>query len=109
MRAVLLKGPSQYDGTRTFIDHAARALEARGYRADVVDLQGVDDPMAAILAAASSAPSALVFSINMLGEARDGIGRSISQIFAAPHVVWHVDYILSQEARLNGTPACSSS
>jgi hypothetical protein len=41
----------------------------------------------------------------MLGEGRDGLGRSISQIFGAPHVVWHVDYVLSQEARLNGTPA----
>ena len=30
MRAVLLKGPSQYEGTRTFIDHAAPALTRRG-------------------------------------------------------------------------------
>ena len=41
MRAVLLKGPSQYDGTRTFIDHAARALEARGDGFDVTASYGV--------------------------------------------------------------------
>ena len=104
MRAVLLQGPSQYEGTRTFIDHAGAALAARGYAPDVVDLQGVAEPMVPILEAAVRGPAAFVFSINMLGEARDGLGRSLSQIFDAPHVVWHVDYILSQEQRLAGTP-----
>lgn len=105
MRTVLLKGPSQYEGTRTFIDHVAAALTHRGYQADVVDLKDVTDPMARILQAAATGPAAMAFSINMLGEARDGAGRSISEIFGAPHVVWHVDYILSQEVRLQGTPA----
>lgn len=105
MRAVLLKGSSQYEGTRTFIDHAAAALTRRGYRADVVDLAGVEAPILPLLEAASSGPTAMVLSINMMGEARDGLGRSIAQIYGAPHVVWHVDYILSQEQRLEGTPA----
>ena len=105
MRAVLLKGPSQYEGTRTFIDHAAAALAKRGYQAQVTDLMGVEAPMVPILEAAATGPAAMVFSINMLGEARDGLGRTLSQIFGAPHVVWHVDYILSQEMRLEGTPA----
>ncbi|HWA61510.1 MAG TPA: glycosyltransferase [Caulobacteraceae bacterium] len=108
MRAVLLKGPSQYEGTRTFIDHAAAALARRGYRPDVVDLQGVETPMAAILEAAAAGPPAFVFSINMLGEARDGLGRTMGEIFEAPHVVWHVDYILSQEVRLAATPASAA-
>ena len=105
MRAVLLKGSSQYEGTRTFIDHAAAALTRRGYQADVVDLAGLETPILPILEAAGAGPAAMVLSINMMGEARDGLGRSIAQIFAAPHVVWHVDYILSQEQRLEGTPA----
>ena len=33
------------------------------------------------------------------------MGRSMAQMFEAPHVVWHVDYVLSQEARLAQTPA----
>jgi len=105
LRAVLLKGPSQYEGTRTFIDHAAAALQQRGYRADVVDLLGIEAPIVPILEAASAGPTAFVFSINMLGEARDGFGRTMAQMFAAPHVVWHVDYILSQEQRLEATPS----
>lgn len=104
MRAVLLKGSSQYEGTRTFIDHVAAALSNRGYQADIVDLKGVEAPMVSILEAASAGPTAMAFSINMLGEARDGLGRTISQIFGGPHVVWHVDYILSQEQRLETTP-----
>lgn len=105
MRAVLLKGSSQYEGTRTFIDHAAAALQRRGYRAEIVDLAGLETPILPILEAAGAGPTAMVFSINMLGEARDGLGRTVGQMFGAPHVVWHVDYVLSQEQRLLGTPA----
>ncbi|HEX7760707.1 MAG TPA: glycosyltransferase [Caulobacteraceae bacterium] len=102
---MLLKGSSQYEGTRTFIDHAAAALTRRGYQADITDLKGVETPIIPILEAAGAGPTALVFSINMLGEARDGPGRTMAQMFGATHVVWHVDYILSQEQRLEATPA----
>lgn len=105
MRAVLLKGASQYEGARVFIDHAAAALTRRGFRADVVDLAGINAPIVSILEAAGGGPTAMVLSINMMGEARDGLGRTISQMFGAPHVVWHVDYILSQDQRLFDTPA----
>jgi hypothetical protein len=104
VRVVLIKGPSMYEGTRTFIDHAAAAFESRGHVADVIDLQGLSDPLAELLAAAARAPADLVFSVNILGEARDNEGRSMRTMFGAPHVVWHVDYVLSQEARLAGTP-----
>src|SRR5436190_1439669 len=93
-----------YEGTRTFIDHAAAAFERRGFVAEVVDLQGPADPLAPLLVSAASGPTAMVYSINILGEAHDAYGRSLSQIFDAPHVVWHVDYVLSQEARLAQTP-----
>src|SRR3954471_14531160 len=93
-----------YEGTRTFIDHAAGAFVRRGFVADVVDLQGLDDPLSALLGAAAAGPTQLVYSINILGEARDGEGRGMAQMFGAPHVVWHVDYILTQETRLAETP-----
>ena len=104
MRIVLIKGPSMYEGTRTFIDHAAAAFQRRGHLAEVVDLQGLSDPLSGLLEGAARGPADLVFSINILGEARDTQGRSISAMFGAPHVVWHVDYILSQETRLAETP-----
>ncbi|HEY3950892.1 glycosyltransferase family protein [Phenylobacterium sp.] len=109
MRVVLFKGPSQYDGTRTFIDELARAFTARGYAPAVHDLAGVADVEAAIAAAAiPGEPTALVFSINILGEHKDREGRNVSEIFAAPQVVLHVDYILSQASRLRATPSTTS-
>ena len=108
MRVVLFKGPSQYDGTRTFIDELAAAFDARGYRSAVFDLAGVDDVEAAIAAAAADpsagTPTALVLSINILGEHRDRQGRGMAEIFGAPHVVLFVDYILSLASRLRATP-----
>lgn len=107
MRAILFKGPSQYDGVRTFIDEVAGALRRRGLAVDIVDLAGVASVEAAI-AAAAGAPADLLFSINILGEHRDSQGRGMSDIFGAPHVVLHVDYVLSQATRLRGTPPTSS-
>lgn len=107
MRVVLFKGPSQYDGTRTFIDELAGAFTARGYRPAVFDLAGTPDVEAAIAAPAGE-PTALVFSINIIGEHRDRDGRTVSDIFQAPHVVLHVDYILSQASRLRATPSTTS-
>jgi hypothetical protein len=107
VRIVLLKGPSMYEGTRTFIDHAAAAFAARGFVANVIDLAGVEDLFAPIHAAAATGPVDLVYSINIFGEMRDAGGSGVAEIFGAPHVVWHVDYILSQEPRLVGTPAAA--
>ncbi|HEX3918114.1 MAG TPA: glycosyltransferase [Caulobacteraceae bacterium] len=107
VRAILFKGPSQYDGTRTFIDEVAGALGRRGLVAEIVDLAGADNVEAAI-AAAAGPPADLLFSINILGEHRDGAGRGMSEIFGAPHVVLHVDYVLSQATRLRATPPTSS-
>jgi hypothetical protein len=103
VRAVLFKGWSQYEGARTFIDQLAPAFQRRGYAVDVVDLQS-GDPLQILYAAAEGPPTAFAFSINMLGEARDPHGRTISDLFRAPHVVWHVDYVLSQVEKLELTP-----
>ncbi|MBS0364148.1 MAG: glycosyltransferase family 1 protein [Proteobacteria bacterium] len=107
MRVVLFKGPSQYEGTRTFIDELARAFAARGYEPAIFDLAGSADVEAAI-AGAAGPPTALVFSINILGEHRDREGRNISEIFQAPHVVLSVDYVLSLASRWRATPTTTS-
>jgi glycosyltransferase involved in cell wall biosynthesis len=107
MRVVLFKGPSQYGGTRTFIDELALAFRRRGFTTDVGELAGVADVEAAIAAMAGPLTQ-LVLSINILGEHKDRFGRDVSQIFQAPQVVWHVDYLLSQASRLRQTPATTS-
>jgi hypothetical protein len=107
VRVVLFKGPSQYDGVRTFIDELAAAFAARGDAADVVDLAGVADVEAAIAGPAAS-PADLVLSINILGDHRDRRARGVSEIFGAPHVSYYVDYGLSLAARLRATPPTTS-
>ncbi|MBS0363405.1 MAG: glycosyltransferase family 1 protein [Proteobacteria bacterium] len=105
MRTLIMKGQSQYGGTRLFCDHAARAFARRGHQVEVLDLGAFDNGGPAILAhAASAARYDLVFTINIAGEFRDSLGRTIPDLYGGPHVVWHTDYILSQVARLHGTP-----
>ena len=102
MRVVLFKGVSAYGATRTFIDEAAAAFERRGYEASIIDvLPGMDLP-AALRAEAEAGPIALAYSFVILGEFRDGDGRSIGQMLDAPHVLHHVDYPLTHIGRLNG-------
>jgi len=99
-----MKGQSQYGGTRLFADCAAAAFARRGHAVGVIDLQDTDTPVAAIVSHAATARIDLVFTINIAGEFRDEAGRTIRDLYGAPHVVWHTDYPLSQLARLNGTP-----
>ena len=50
-------------------------------------------------------PTTLIFTINIAGEFRDSLGRTIRDLYGCPHVVWHTDYILSKNAdRVRGTP-----
>ncbi|WP_158913986.1 glycosyltransferase [Caulobacter sp. S45] len=102
MRAVMVKGNSQYGGTRFFVDHAAAAFRRIGFDVEVLDLSASDDIPAALRAAAST-PTDLVFTINYLGEFRDEAGRTLAQMFDAPHVLWHTDYVLAHEKRVPAT------
>lgn len=102
MRAVFIKGPSQYDATRLFTDELAGAFSAAGHEAVVVDVVGQAD-LAATLRAAAEGPTDLVHSYGILGDARGLIGRSLGEIFAAPHVLHHVDYPLSHPNQLEAT------
>ena len=104
MRILIIKGQSQYGGTRLFADQAAQAFERRGQAVEVLDVGDVADAGPRLLAHAPTASVDLVFSINIAGEFRDSLGRTLSGLYGAPHVVWHTDYILSQVARLRGTP-----
>lgn len=102
MRAVFIKGPSQYDATRLFTDELAAAFSAAGHEAVVVDAVGQAD-LAATLRAAADEPTDLVHTYGILGDARGLIGQSLGEIFAAPHVLHHVDYPLSHLNQLEAT------
>ena len=105
MRILMMKGQSQYGGTRLFCDEAAAALARRGHDVEMLDLGDVDNGGAIVLAhAATGARYDLIFTINIAGEFRDSLGRTLPDLYGGPHVVWHTDYILSQTARLHGTP-----
>ena len=105
MRILILKGPSQYGGTRLFADLAAQALARRGCQVEILDFGDSDQAGAMLLAHAPGAtPYDFVFSINIAGEFRDSLGRTLSDLYGCPHVVWYTDYILSKADRLRGTP-----
>jgi hypothetical protein len=105
VRILIMKGQSQYGGTRLFCDHAAAAFARQGHQVEVLDLGGVENGGAMVLAhAATGVRYDLVFTINIAGEFRDSLGRTLPDLYGGPHVVWHTDYILSQTGRLHGTP-----
>ncbi|MDB5424345.1 MAG: hypothetical protein JWQ29_1761 [Phenylobacterium sp.] len=104
MRILMIKGQSQYGGTRLFAEQAAAAFRRRGHEVEVLDVGDTGDAGPRLLAHAPTATAELVFTINIAGEFRDSLGRTLSDLYGAPHVVWHTDYILSQVARLKGTP-----
>ena len=104
MRILMIKGQSQYGGTRLFVDEAAAAFQRRGDEVEVLDVGDVADAGQRLLAHAPTTRTDLVFTINIAGEFRDSLGRTLSELYSAPHVVWHTDYIFSQLARLKGTP-----
>lgn len=105
MRILLIKGRSLYDGTRMFIDSAASAFAGAGHEVEVLDLGVVDAPSEALAAYAGTCATDLVFSIGITGEFRDEAGRTVSQLYSARHIVWHVDYMLGQGRRIEETPA----
>jgi len=109
MRILMMKGQSQYGGTRLFADLAAAALARRGHQVDMLDLGETDSAGAAVLQHAQRAQGyGLVFTINIAGEFRDSAGRTLRDLFGAPHVVWHTDYILSKAERVRQTPASTA-
>ena len=104
MRILIMKGHSQYGGTRLFADQAAAAFRRQGHDVEVLDLTESASAGMQVLAHAPTAQVDLVFTINIAGEFRDSLGRTIPDLYGAPHVVWHTDYILSQAERLHATP-----
>lgn len=102
MRAVLIKGESRYEALTVFLDHLAAALQARGYDVAMIDAVAESDRGAAFRREAASA-SDFVFTFNILGDYRDPDGRSLGQVFGAPHVVQYVDYPLTHWVALDRT------
>lgn len=105
MLILIIKGQSQYDGTRTFVDLAADAMKRAGHTVVVEDLTLAPSLQVRLLELAIEVRPDLVFTINILGEYRSPNGQTLSRIFGAPHVLWHTDYALKHHLRLEGTAA----
>lgn len=103
MLILIMKGQSQYEGTRTFADLAADAMRRAGHTVVVDDLMAARNLMIRVLELAIEVRPDLVFTINILGEFRSPAGQTISQLFGAPHVLWHTDYVFNHHRRLEGT------
>lgn len=103
MRAILIKGQSQYDATRVFIDGLGQALARRGIAPVVIDATTETNFGGALEQASAGGDVVFTYSIGIGGEWRDGHGRSIGQIVGAPHLLQHVDYPLTHIARLETT------
>lgn len=104
MLILIMKGQSQYDGTRTFVDLAAEAMRRAGHTVIVDDLVASGHLMRRVLELALEVRPDLVFTINILGELRTPAGQTVSQLFKAPHVLWHTDYVFNHTERLERTP-----
>lgn len=100
MRVVLVRGVSSYGATPAFTDALDAAFRGRGYDVSVVDVSDEADETAAFLRVAGDEPPTLVYSIGLYGEYRDPQGRTLGQVFGAPHVLHMVDYPLSHWNRL---------
>ena len=77
----------------------------RGDAPEILDLGATETPGALLLEHAGAAGRFdLIFSINIGGEFKDSLGRTLPDLYGGPHVVWHTDYVFSQAARIRGTP-----
>jgi hypothetical protein len=87
VRAIFIKGESEYGATRVFVDELAGAFGREGYTSVVIDALGELDLQGALRREAAFGPTELVYTVGMLGELRDTSGQSLGQIFGAPHVL----------------------
>ena len=102
MRVILVKGRSAYDALRIFSDGLEQAFAARGFEPVILDVPAEPDLAAALRREAAAGPVALIHSFTLLGEWRDGEGRTVGQIAGAPHVIQYVDYPFTHMQRLDG-------
>lgn len=107
MRAIFIKGRSQYDATRLFTDELAAAFMRQGHQAVVIDAVE-DDDFGAMAVREAAGGADLIHSIGCLGDLRDGLGRSLGEMVGAPHVLHHVDYPLSHLNQLAQTSALTA-
>ena len=102
MRVILFKGRSAYDALRIFTDGLAQAFAARGFEPVIIDIPAEPDLAAALRREAAASPIALAHSFTLLGEWRDGEGRTVGEILGAPQVIQFVDYPFTHMQRLDG-------
>ncbi|MBU1383624.1 MAG: glycosyltransferase [Alphaproteobacteria bacterium] len=104
MLILIMKGQSQYEGTRTFADLAADAMRRAGHEVVVDDLTVAANLRERIEELALQYRPDLLFTINILGEFRSE-ERTLAGLFRAPHVLWHTDYVFNHTERLVRTAA----
>ena len=105
LRILIIKGQSQYGATRLFLDGAADAFRRADHEVEVLDVGQVANALPVISPHAQTAGRFdFVFSINICGEFRDDAGRTLSELYGGPHVLWYVDHPLSHAERLRRTP-----
>jgi hypothetical protein len=91
VKAVLLKGASEYNVLRYAIDDIAEAFAARGWQAEIVDVSTIRDHDTLRARLRPLRPADLVFSFMILGDyVKDG--ETVSNLLGCPHVVQCVDY-----------------
>jgi hypothetical protein len=103
MRVALLKGRSMYGVLRAFIDEVAEGFSARGWEAIVIDFENAtaDDIVPRL---AECGHLDLIYSINAFASYADSMGRSITDLTGAPHVLQYVDFPLQWLERFQALP-----
>jgi hypothetical protein len=105
MKALIVSGHSQYGALHSFVCAAARALQARGCAASVIDTRAPDTGIMRVgEMIAAQRPADFVLTFQMFGEYRGHDGRTIGEIAGAPHVIQYVDHPLTHAVQLIDTP-----
>lgn len=100
MKILLLKGRSQYNALRIWIDEAKAAFEDLGHDVVLLDLN-IPEIMAQLAERlATLGPFDFAFSYTICGEWRSPTGQNIGQIIGGPHLIQYVDHPLVQSERV---------
>lgn len=100
LKILLLKGRSQYNALRIFLDDAKTAFEGLGHEVVLLDLTNSEimGQLAELLSALG--PFDFAFSYIVCGEWRSPTGRNIGELIGGPHIIQHVDHPLTHNERV---------
>ncbi|MBI1685516.1 glycosyltransferase family protein [Caulobacter hibisci] len=103
MRILLLKGQSQYDALRVFLDEAYAALIALGHQVVMFDLTDPEVFASLTERVLALGPFDFAFSYAIGGDWRAPDGRDLGQLIGGPHIIQHVDHPLTHLRRVGRT------